>query len=969
MKKKTNIREQREQKAAQARQAHQAKEAARQEVIRAQKEAEEKAAQEKARQERLRKLSETLRPVRQRTLSEEKKSTAKAAGLKSTFITGENDLLMTSFGKGNAAVPEKKVTAGVVSDLAEEPAFTVTPEQETRFHIDGRVRNASTDNPLHRAEDRPKTRDDLIHARGALEKLYYGETFEDNIHIQAIYSILDVEKILSIHINNIVYMLNNFLRSEKEDVDDLIGYLDAKTPYNKFVNPGDNNRNKEILDLFRKLCKAKQLGYLNLEVLPPEPPKDKNGKPLKKKVDPNTIKVTEEEFYYMLTAIGKMRQMLAHGDPKQNIYLIEGFGKGNAISNVLDRLYQDRIRELNNNFLDRAGKNLTILFKAFNVKDKEKKAPYVRDYYDFTVRKTYKNTGFSIKLLREHMTAEIEDAMVLRNKKYDSVRGKLYPFADYAIFRYYQENPAEAKELVDALRASFNEVQKDQVYSREAARIWPKKQIGDLILNHILPEMSGDSIKALVPDKDVTPDMLKEVLVSAEATDFSKMVYMLTMFINGKEINDLLTTLIHQFENIDAFTSVLKSEGLRTGFAPDFKLFGLSKRVAEELRTINSFARMTKEAACAKEPMYLEAFRVLGMKADEEQLKQEVKDLLDSEKSGKGTQRRGVRNFIANNVIESVRFKYLIRYGNVNKLKKLAESPVLIAFVLKDIPDDQIRRYYIDLGETRETDVAVMRESLTKRLTGFSFEDIRDVRQNDKGANQREQQEKQQKQALVRLYLTVLYLVLKNLVYINSRYFLAFHCVERDRLLLNPDFWKGINDHKFEDEYSYPAFAKWFLEQYPPRSKKVANYMALNFSNADDWAIRAYRNKIEHLDAIRNADLYIGDIKEIHSWFELYHYIMQRRIKAQFDYESKKDKKDGTGKVISKEEMNPKTWEYFEKVEKYGSCCKDFIKALNVPFAYNLPRYKNLSIDELFDRNHPLVKEKKAGKELENDNP
>ena len=40
-----------------------------------------------------------------------------------------------------------------------------------------------------------------------------------------------------------------------------------------------------LLDLFRKLCKAKQLGYLNLEVLPPEPPKDKNGKPLKKKAD------------------------------------------------------------------------------------------------------------------------------------------------------------------------------------------------------------------------------------------------------------------------------------------------------------------------------------------------------------------------------------------------------------------------------------------------------------------------------------------------------------------------------------------------------------------------------------------------------------------------------------------------------------------------------------------------------------
>ena len=38
---------------------------------------------------------------------------------------------------------------------------------------------------------------------------------------------------------------------------------------------------------------------------------------------------------------------------------------------------------------------------------------------------------------------------------------------------------------------------------------------------------------------------------------------------------------------------------------------------------------------------------------------------------------------------------------------------------------------------------------------------------------------------------------------------------------------------------------------------------------------------------------------------------------------------------------------------KQRSYCRDFVKALNVSFAYNLPRYKNLSIDGLFDRNWP----------------
>lgn len=37
----------------------------------------------------------------------------------------------------------------------------------------------------------------------------------------------------------------------------------------------------------------------------------------------------------------------------------------------------------------------------------------------------------------------------------------------------------------------------------------------------------------------------------------------------------------------------------------------------------------------------------------------------------------------------------------------------------------------------------------------------------------------------------------------------------------------------------------------------------------------------------------------------------------------------------------------------YRTYCKDLVKALNITFGYNLPRYKNLSIDGLFDKNRP----------------
>ena len=66
------------------------------------------------------------------------------------------------------------------------------------------------------------------------------------------------------------------------------------------------------------------------------------------------------------------------------------------------------------------------------------------------------------------------------------------------------------------------------------------------------------------------------------------------------------------------------------------------------------------------------------------------------------------------------------------------------------------------------------------------------------------------------------------------------------------------------------------------------------------------------------------------------------------------------------EKKQPKTAEYLENLEKYHTYSKDFVKAYCIPFGYVVPRYKNLTINELFDRNNPLPepKEDKEKKEV-----
>ena len=421
-------------------------------------------------------MEKTRHPVTQRKLSNEKKSSSKAAGLKSTLVLNENELLMTAFGRGSQAIPEKHIIGKDVSTLPEIPNFTIRNDNDYYFGIDCRVKGAIADNPLHKYK---RNGQDRI-SREKLEMRYYGETFTDNIHIQIIYNILDIEKILSIHINNIVYTVNNLLRNTDEDIDDLVGYI---TLCKKFRDL-DKEKNKELKELFQNLCKAPQLAYYNIQIMG-------GGK---KKSDPNAIQLTEEEFFSVIYTLGYMRQMLMHGEYKQNIYHLDSSNDKtfNYCLDTLNRLYKDRVEKLNSNFLDMAKKNLSMLFSAFGVKEPEEKAEYVRDYYDFVVRKQFKNMGFSIKCLREHMTDDIDEAFILREQKYDSVRGKLYPFINFAIFRYYKENIDEVENLVEKLRSSMNEVEKDSIYKYEAARIWPKMK--DVILKHILPEMKGKYI-------------------------------------------------------------------------------------------------------------------------------------------------------------------------------------------------------------------------------------------------------------------------------------------------------------------------------------------------------------------------------------------------------------------------------------------------------------------------------------------
>jgi hypothetical protein len=152
-----------------------------------------------------------------------------------------------------------------------------------------------------------------------------------------------------------------------------------------------------------------------------------------------------------------------------------------------------------------------------------------------------------------------------------------------------------------------------------------------------------------------------------------------------------------------------------------------------------------------------------------------------------------------------------------------------------------------------------------------------------------------------------------------------------------------INDKADEHEN---LLKKYGNVDMPHLNKHAMNYIKENRNHINNQIFVLYRNLIAHLNVIRNANTYINDIGKFDSYFQLYHYIMQRKLIASLN---KKENLD----LVS---------DYNKKIEYHKTYCKDFTWALNVGFAYSLSRYKVLSIDDLFDKNRKAEKDKNKQK-------
>ena len=138
-----------------------------------------------------------------------------------------------------------------------------------------------------------------------------------------------------------------------------------------------------------------------------------------------------------------------------------------------------------------------------------------------------------------------------------------------------------------------------------------------------------------------------------------------------------------------------------------------------------------------------------------------------------------------------------------------------------------------------------------------------------------------------------------------------------------------------------------------------------NMANISDRLLREYRNAVAHLNVIAHLADYSADMREITSYYGLYHYLMQRHLFKRHAWQVRRPERptEEEEKRIEQEQKQL-AWEraLFDKTLQYHSYNKDLVKALNAPFGYNLARYKNLSIEQLFSKDAAPATEIKANR-------
>lgn len=783
-----------------------------------------------------------------------------------------------------------------------------------------------------------KKNDDYLALKPYLERKVFGNVYDDNIHIQMAYAILDIKKILNLYVYNTCFALNRYCNENGAD-EDCIGTLNYKVRYSKY-NPyqkdacddpqAEKENNPIKYFLFEKQIKGSE-NYFPVLMS-------------KKEIEKSLFK---DEYscdvynYNCLRILSYVRQSVAHsltwGKADLDTELFSGKKLPEDLSVFIDEVFDSKLESINKSFEKNAIKNLTIIARVTNKRVDDE---LLKKYYEFSVMKEQKNLGISLVTLKEQIYETLMKEYNVFVKPLDNNDLHLMPKInlayEFVLWDFLKNHSDRLDSFVTELRMTLNDEEKNFVY-KKYARSFIMFLKGIFIISGRSVSRVTSIVSDIVVEKNLALPSLKfDGYINANKFNtFTKIMYIVSEFLNGKEKNELLTSLINKIDNIYMFKSMLNDyfkENVE--FANEYKLFN-EENFTNELKLIKNISKMSKPSDVNTKRLYRDALNSLGLN-DKKEIDEEIKKL---EEVGKG--KHQFRNFVINNVINSNRFLYIAKYINPSVCTTIINNEKIVNFVLKNIPEEQIVRYHENIFGSTHTSIENKITELALELKKFNYKYLK----KEKSVIENVKNKAREKiKSLAGLYYTISYLVVKSLIKVNSVYCIAFSMYERDCYFAfdsNEKFQKEhpnfLKDSLFWNSDSL-ALLKYYLNVENHFKKHDEKYLTENIKSYNEYFdstknqndennfFKFVRNKTVHLEVVKNLVKYSTNIKKVNSYYELYHFIFESMIIEQFPKFS--------------------SYNLYNADKNYS---RNMLKIVYLPLAYNLARYKNLTIEDIFN--------------------
>ena len=963
------------------------------------------------------------------------KNKTKAYGLKSLLRDG-NEVIVTTFGKGSEMNYERYIIGSnnAVKEITKEQTFDKT-------ELDSRVVNmtfAKSNNHIRPANPLVEKREDLLGVKKPLEEEFFGKTFDDNIHVQMAYQVLDLKK--------------NLLYHSEEAISSLLHMGNVNESNNEFIS---KIRPNQRVDRDGGHIGFSQENYQTIQEL-----SDRlapyaiyfDGAITSRKKASSKEKATAFNFMTFKT-LSFLRNGATHGNysigknNEQNILFCLGKYQ-DQFRDTLDHskeIFQKDYEDRNKKFVENEKKNLTMIFELYPNEDHQK---LYEEFYWFSVWKTEKNMGFNLRKVREDLMSykpngklTVQDRLIQNCDdddnyerglvSFNQIRSKIYLLYDFALYRYYASHEEdEVEPFVQELRNSLDDKEKEIIYKKHAEQVYEQNrnvfgQIPNIVKKHKKEKATNIHFNEEfhLPDK---------ALQFQDHTSIVSLLYVLSKMIDSKEGNDLFTTWINKFENIKAFAKLLVERG--TDGKEIFSSSSLSdisslEDISNVLASLNLAKNLmqtkpkmkkknpkndfptTSEILCDainmfKKDDFVRKVRVangIDQKTGEEKQKTDIVDdyndysalLFDTNASNEG---KKVRNFLINSVTNSRRFVYLLRHYSPTKCYKLIHNTELVKYVLgrEDMPEEQLERYYKAIIKGKGSpSKKIMVDELTRKLQEVDIDTILGYREMLMRAGKDETEEKNSAIALITMYLTICYLIVKGVENTNAIYFIGFSCLDRDLyfkkeidlehpekvenlyLLLTSD---SLDKRKYEVEplakiltaykearkeyinlrnknnltseerkaiQDYESAKDEYHHHQPKKMKKLIHdyeYLESNYELVTKDEVKdsfkngfyQYRNMVCHFNVVYDFIDHVDGVKNVKSYFTIYTRALQNML-LESTYKEKQVFGDQA------------TFQDYRKDLAEENYSKNFLHTINMPFAYCLARYKNLSIEDLFN--------------------